>query len=73
MLLSTSIFLLSVDDSEGAITDSSFVFEYQTDSAFGFGVGLNRYTLDLDIDDGDKRWDVQSVYSGAYLYGVYRF
>ena len=57
----------------GAVTDSSFVFEYQTNSAFGFGVGLNRFTLDLDIVDGDKRWDVQSVYSGAYLYVSYKF
>ena len=73
MVLSSNVFLLSRGDQRGAITDSSFVFEYQTNSAFGFGVGLNRYTLDLDIDDGDKHWDVQSVYSGAYLYGVYKF
>jgi hypothetical protein len=73
MVLSSNVFLLSTGDQSGAITDSSFVFEYQTNSAFGFGVGLNRYTIDLDIDDGDKRWDVQSVYSGAYLYGIYRF
>jgi hypothetical protein len=73
MILTSNVFLLSIDDQSGAITDSSFVFEYQTNSAFGFGVGLNRYTIDLDIDDGDKRWDVQSIYSGAYLYGVYKF
>jgi hypothetical protein len=73
MALSSDVFLLSLGDQRGAITDSSFVFEYQSNSAFGFGVGLNRYTIDLDIDDGDKRWDVQSVYSGAYLYGIYKF
>ena len=73
MALASDVFLLSVGDSSGAVTDSSFLFEYQTNSAFGVGVGLNRFTLDLDIVDGDKRWDLQSVYSGAYLYGVYRF
>jgi hypothetical protein len=40
---------------------------------YGLGVGLNRFSLDLDIVDGDKRWDVQSVYSGAYMYVAYKF
>jgi hypothetical protein len=73
MALASDVFFLSVGDQRGAVTDSSFLFEYQTNSAFGVGVGLNRFTLDVDIVDGDKRWDVQSVYSGAYFYGVYRF
>jgi hypothetical protein len=73
MALASDIFFLSVGDQKGAVTDSSFLFEYQTNSAFGVGVGLNRFSLDLDIDDGDKRWDVQSVYGGAYMYVVYKF
>ena len=73
MALASDIFFLSVGNQKGAVTDSSFLFEYQTNSAFGVGVGLNRFTLDLDIDYGDKRWDVQSVYGGAYMYVVYKF
>jgi hypothetical protein len=73
MVLAADVFFLSVGDQKGAVTDSSFLFEYQTNSAFGFGVGLNRFTLDVDIVDGDKRWDVQSVYSGAYMYVAYKF
>ncbi len=73
MVLVSDVFFLSVGDQSGAVTDSSFLFEYQTDSAFGLGVGLNRFALDLDIVDGDKRWDVQSVYSGAYMYVAYKF
>jgi hypothetical protein len=73
MALASDVFFLSAGDQKGAVTDSSILFEYQTNSAFGFGVGLNRFTLDLDIVDGDKRWDVESVYSGAYMYVAYKF
>jgi hypothetical protein len=73
MALASDVFFLSIGDQRGAVTDSSLLFEYQTNSAFGVGVGLNWFALDLDIDDGDKRWDVQSVYSGAYMYVVYKF
>ena len=73
MVLAADVFFLSVGDQRGAITDSSLLFEYQTNSAFAFGVGLNRFSLDLEIVDGDKRWDVQSIYSGAYTYVAYKF
>ena len=73
MVLAADVFFLSVGDQRGAVTDSSLLFEYQTNSAFAFGVGLNRFSLDLEIVDGDKRWDVQSIYSGVYTYVAYKF
>ena len=73
MVLASDVFFMSVGEQKGAVTDSTILFEYQTNSAFGFGVGLNRFTLDLDIVDGDKRWDVQSIYSGVYTYVAYKF
>jgi hypothetical protein len=73
MILTSDIFFLTSGGQEGALTDSSILFEYQGDSAFGFGAGLNRFTLDLDIVDGGRRWDWESVYAGAYLYMKYQF
>jgi len=73
MILVSDIFFLNSGSQEGSLTDSSILFEYQGDSAVGFGVGLNRFALDVDIVDGGRRWDWQSVYSGAYLYMKHRF
>ena len=73
MILVSDIFFLTYDSQEGSLTDSSILFEYQGDSAFGFGAGLNRFVLDLDIVDGGRRWDWESVYSGAFLYLKYQF
>jgi hypothetical protein len=73
MILYSDIFFLTYDSQEGSLTDSSILFEYQGDSAFGFGAGLNRFALDLDIVDGGRRWDWESVYSGAFLYMKYQF
>ena len=56
------------------MTDSSLVFEYQPDRIpVGVGLGVNRFSLDLDIIDDGIRWDWESVYSGAYLYATFRF
>ena len=73
MILVSDIFFLNSGSQEGSLTDSSILFEYQGDSAVGFGVGLNRFALDIDIVHGGRRWDWQSVYSGAYLYMKHRF
>lgn len=73
MILVSDIFFLTSGSQEGSLTDSSILFEYQGDSAFGFGAGLNRFALDLDIVDGGRRWDWESVYSGAFLYLKYQF
>jgi hypothetical protein len=73
MILFSDIFFLTSGSQEGSLTDSSILFEYQGDSAFGFGAGLNRFALDLDIVDGGRRWDWESVYSGAFLYMKYQF
>jgi hypothetical protein len=73
MILKTDIFFLNSGNQEGSLADSSILFEYQTDSAFGFGAGLNRFSLDLDIVNDDIRWDWESVYSGAYMYMTIKF
>jgi hypothetical protein len=73
MILVSDIFFLTSGSQEGSLTDSSILFEYQGDSAFGFGAGLNRFSLDLDVVNDGIRWDWQSVYSGAYLYMKLKF
>jgi hypothetical protein len=73
MILASDIFFLSSGSQEGSLTDSSILFEYQGDSAFGFGAGLNRFAINVDIVHDGRRWDWESVYSGAYLYMKYQF
>jgi hypothetical protein len=73
MIMATDVFFLTSDGQQGAVTDSSILFEYQGDSAFGFGGGINRFSVDLDIVKDGIRWDWQTAYSGAFLYMKYHF
>lgn len=73
MILATDVFFLTTSDQEGTLTDSSLIFEWQSDSAFGFGMGLNRYSLNVDAIASGNRWDWESSYFGAYLYATARF
>jgi len=73
VILTSDVFFLTSDSNDGALTDSSILFEYQGDSAFGFGAGINRFSLDLDIVKSGRRWDWSSVYSGAFIYMKFQF
>ena len=52
-------FLDSVQTYTGALSDFTISIEHRTFQHLGFGFGLNRSSLDLEVDDGTKKRRVQ--------------
>lgn len=65
-------FLDSVDKYQGGFSDFTFAIEHQTFKHLGFGFGLNRSSLDLEVDEGDKQGAFRSVLNGLMLYVAVR-
>jgi len=65
-------FLDSVDAYQGALSDFTISFEHRTFKHLGFGFGLNRSSLDMEVDDGNKRGAFSTVLNGLMLYAVVR-
>jgi hypothetical protein len=61
-----------VDVYQGALTDFTISIEHRTFKHVGFGFGLNRSSLDLEVDDDNKRGAFSSVLNGLMLYAVIR-
>jgi hypothetical protein len=61
-------FLDSADEIEGAYSDFTLGVEHRTFQHVGFGLGLNRNALDIDVSSDNKRGAVNSVLSGFMLY-----
>ena len=65
-------FLDNFDTYQGALSDFTIALEHRTFKHVGFGFGLNRSSLDLEIDDGDKQGSFSTVLSGLMLYMTVR-
>lgn len=65
-------FLDSVDAYQGALSDFTISVEHHTFRHVGFGFGLNRSSLDLEVNDGDKRGAFSAVLNGLMLYATLR-
>ena len=65
-------FLDSVDAYQGALSDFTFAVEHRTFQHVGFGFGLNRSSLDIEVDEDSKRGAFSSVLNGLMLYVVVR-
>jgi len=65
-------FLDSVDQYRGALNDFTIAIEHRTFQHAGFGFGLNRSSLDLEVEDPDKRGAFSSVLNGLMLYVTVR-
>jgi hypothetical protein len=65
-------FLDSVQSYTGALSDFTVSIEHLTFTHLGFGLGLNRSSLDLEVDDGSKKGSFSSVLNGLMLYAVIR-
>jgi hypothetical protein len=65
-------FLDSVDKYKGALSDFTIAVEHKTFTHLGFGFGLNRSSLDVEVDDANKRGAFSSVLNGLMLYAVVR-
>jgi hypothetical protein len=65
-------FMDSVQAYTGALSDFTIAIEHRTFQHVGFGFGLNRSSLDLEVEDPDKRGAFSSVLSGLMLYVTVR-
>ena len=65
-------FLDSVDAYQGALSDFTFALEHRTFQHVGFGFGLNRSSLDIEVDEDNRRGAFSSVLNGLMLYVVVR-
>lgn len=63
-------FLDSVQSYTGALSDFTVAVEHRTFTHVGFGFGLNRSSLDVEVDDGTKKGAFSSVLNGLMLYAV---
>ena len=65
-------FLDSVQSYTGALSDFTFSIEHRTFTHLGFGLGLNRSSLDLEVDDGTKKGSFSSTLNGLMVFAVIR-
>jgi hypothetical protein len=60
--------IMDYDRYNGAMQDARVVFTYRPWRRFGFTGGLNLFSINAEIDDGDFEWDIQHVYLG-FVFG----
>ncbi len=67
----TEYFFLEYDTFRGNLHSSAINLEYRFLENVGVGVGYNNNTIYLQMDDGDKKFEVQNTLAGAMLYLTY--
>ena len=65
-------FLDSAEDYQGALSDFTLAIEHRTFKHVGFGFGLNRSSLDVEVQDAEHRGAFSSVLNGLMLYVTVR-
>lgn len=70
---SWQIFALQYNNYSGSQTDFLLGLEHQTFEHVGFGAGVNRYVLDLKIENSDFRGTIENSYAGYLAYTIVRF
>jgi hypothetical protein len=65
-------FLDSVDKYKGSLSDFTLAVEHRTFQHVGFGFGLDRNSIDVEVTDTSKQGAFSSVLSGFMLYVTLR-
>ncbi len=67
---SVDFFYLNVGDFEGGLTDLRSALEHHTFKNVGFGFGINRFDLNLSLEDPNSEFlgDLQNTWSGFLAY-----
>jgi hypothetical protein len=68
-----SYFTISLDEWSGHIFDTSACLEYLFHENFGIGVGYLYFDTDVNRDRDTRVLHLDYQYSGAQLYGIWRF
>jgi hypothetical protein len=63
-------FYLNTGNFEGGLTDLRSTLEHHTFKNVGFGFGINRFDLNLSLEDEDSEFlgDLQNTWSGFLAY-----
>lgn len=64
-------FYLNFDNYAGGLVNNSFSLEYRFVEHVGIGLGFDATTINVEMDDGDKRVDVENKFSGFMFYFTY--
>lgn len=69
ILASAELFQVDIGFGRGHLSDTSLAIEHEPWKHFGWGLGLNGFRLDADIEgDGPLSADLEYAYQGAFLY-----
>ena len=68
MIMSQQLFGLRVGDYSGRLADTRILAEYNITKHFGFGGGLERFSLQVDAEGEDFNGSYDSSYTGFSLY-----
>jgi len=64
-------FYLKFDDYQGSIISSTLALEYRFVEHVGVGLGFDSTTINVEMDDGDKKVEVENTLAGVLLYFTY--
>lgn len=67
------LFFLSYEEYSGTQTEMSLSLEHQTFKSFGFGAGINKYFLKLNLDQDDFAGTIENSYTGYLVYMIYKY
>ena len=73
VIAAVDYFFLDYDKYAGSLVDAQVFFEHRTFKHVGFGAGLNSFSLDVEVDDDARYWDVQILYRGYLAYVSFFF
>jgi len=62
---------LQFDIYKGAFVSNAIALEYRFLENYGLGVGYSNYTILVDMEDGDKRVEIENTLSGVSVYLSY--
>ena len=65
---SVQFFALSLDEYDGNLQDYRLAVTWQPKPWVGFGVGYNRFKIDLDVDKDDFNGNLNWVYDGPMVF-----
>jgi hypothetical protein len=66
-------FQLKVEDIDGKLMTFGANLEYQFTKRWGIGTGYSAFKIDVDLEDGSLKSNIEYSYSGFQLYGILRF
>ena len=68
LLASTELFQIDLGFAQGFVSDNRLAIEHDLFDHAGWGLALNAFTLDAEIEDSPLTADIEYAYQGLLLY-----